>query len=153
MEVDLTLAKVTLGRLERLCQIQGVHLDDVLALQVDVPKYMGTGEAVLDIIAPAHDCPPLVAERVATAAGQTWMQLVQQHLVLASMRAKHYAERCGVWEIMQNRGGGGSMARILSRFDPSEHQALWHDMQLVDAMTYLLMRAVDELTENLDDYV
>jgi len=153
MEVDLTLAPVTLGRLERLCQIQDVHLDDLLALRVDLPKYMGTGEAVLDVIAPAHDCPPLVAERVATAAGQTWMQLVQQHLVIASMRAKHYADRSGVWEVMQNRGGGGSMARVLSRFDPSEHQSLWHDMELVDAMTYLLMRAVDELTENLEDHL
>ena len=153
MEVDLELAPVTLDRLERLCQIQDVHLDDMLALRVDLPRYAGTGEAVFDVIAPGHECDPLVAERVSTHAGQMWMQLVQQHLVLSSARAKRYAERGGVWEIMQSKGGGGSMARILSRFDPSEHETLWHEMQLVDAMTYLLMRAVDELIENLDEHL
>jgi len=154
MEVDLELAPVTLARLERLCQIQDVHLDDLLALHVELPRYAGTGTAVLDIVAPEHGCDPLVAERVSLPAGQMWMQLVQQHLVRSSTRAKRYAERGGVWEIMQSKGGGGgSMARILSRFDPSEHQTLWHEMKLVDAMTYLLMRAVDELIENLDEHL
>lgn len=153
MEVDLELAPVTLDRLDRVCQIQDVHLDDVLALREEVPCYDGTGAAVLDVIAPGHDLGPLDAERVAAEAGRLWFGLVEQHLIIASGRARHYAERCAVWEIMKERGGGGSMGRMLTRFDPGAHHKLWAEMELMDSLTYLLLRSVDELSENLDDYL
>jgi hypothetical protein len=153
MDVDVELAPVTLDRLDRLCQVQDVHLDDVLGMEAEMPFYAGTELAVLAVVAPEHEVPVLRADDVGRAAGRLWMRLAHQQLVVASSRAKRYADRCGVWELMQERGGGSSLARVVTRYDPAAHRALWHEMELVESLSYLLLKSVDELTENLDDYL
>jgi len=108
-------------------------------------------EAVLDGDIPA---PPSGMDRadMVQMAVPPFLQLCHAHASRATTKVRRYADQCGVREVMQEQTGGAPMGRVLASFPPSEWRRL-RLMPLEEMMIFFGLRAVSEISENLDDYI
>lgn len=159
-EVSCTLAPPTLGQLDRACgylqtpEGDPMHLDTLLTGEA-TPIIPHEGAAsLLAVWAPESAVPTAYVQQVAQQVGQTWYAQVMQASARAAERGMYYAERCAVDGILrQEAEGGPSLARVISRYEPDDYHRVWHAMPLGDALTYLMMRSVDHISRNINDYV
>ena len=131
-----------------------MHLDTLLTGEA-TPIIPPEGAASLVAIwAPESAVPAAYVQQVAQQLGQTWYARVMQASARAAERGMYYAERCAVDSILrQEAEHGPSLARVISRYDPEDYHRVWHAMPLGKALTYLMMRSVDHISRNLDDYL
>ena len=157
--VDIACATPTLDRVDRACAVlhtpdgERLHLDDLLAGQTAAVLPEGHEAPLLAVVAPTATVPAAYVQQVGRTVGQQWLQAVMQEAAAASERAAYYAQRCAVHDVLAAQDASASLARTLARFSPEAHHRIWHTMPLADALTYLMLRAVDHVSENLDDYV
>ena len=158
-ERTLELVDPTLGTLEKACQVletqdgDRLHLDDLISGEAHPVLPEGRERELLGLLTRDGTVPARVHRQVARHAGQRWMQEVMDACTRASDRAEHYAERCAVDGILRKQGGSESLARAASRFEASDYHRLWHEMPLEEALGYLMTRAVDHISRNIEDYL
>jgi len=158
-ERDLTLKAPTLATVEKACQVlktpdgDDLHLDDLLTGEVHPVLPEGRERKLLAILVADGTVPARVHRQAARLAGRQWMQEVMQAVTSASERAEYYAERCAVDGIIKQQGGSESLARAVSRFEASDYYRLWTEMPLEEALGYLMTRAVDHISRNIEDYL
>lgn len=155
---DLSLRTPTLALLERACHLletpggEAVHLDDLLAGDAE-PVLPDGAEGDLLRLLSEEDVSDEFRKQAARHAAQAWMQAALEQIARAGDRAHHYAERCAVASVMKQQDGSTSLARAVARFEADAYHRLWHEMELEDALAYLMTRAVDHVSRNLEDYL
>lgn len=159
-DVVCTLAPPTLAQLDRACghlvtpDGEPMHLDTLLTGDT-TPIIPPEGAAALVALwAPEARVPAGYVQQVAAQMGQVWYMQVMRASGRAAERGMYYAERCAVDSILrQETEPGTSLARVISRYDPADYHRVWHALPLDDALTYLMMRSVDHISRNLNDYL
>ena len=159
-DVSAQLAQPTLAQIDRACghlitpQDEPVHLDRLLTGE-ETPIIPPEGAAPLVALwAPGTEVPAPFVQQVAAQLGQAWYAQVLQSSHRAARRGMYYAERCAVDGILKQQDAtASSLARVVSRYDPADYHRVWHAMPLTDALTYLMMRSVDHISRNLNDYL
>lgn len=81
-----------------------------------------------------------------------FLQACRAHAGRAMIKVRRYADQCGVWEVMQEQSSGIPMGRVLASFPPREWQRL-RELPLEEMTVFFGLRAVNEISENLDDYI
>lgn len=89
---------------------------------------------------------------LAEMAGPSFTGACRVHADRAMQVVRRYADRCGVWEVMQDAGDGTPMARTLAAHPPTEWERL-RTLPLEDLFLYFGLRAVSEVSDNLDEYI
>ena len=134
--------------------------DSVLDGEDDLPlgpalEDATTGEALLEVVLEGGvPTPPdgLAQADLVQMAVPPFLQACRAHAGRAMIKVRRYADRCGVWEVMKAQGSGVPMGRVLASFPPSEWERL-RLMPLGEMTLYFGIRAVSEVSENLDDYL
>ncbi len=154
LEVSLELVPITLASFETACHALGLDPDAVRRGEEDVRLAPGREAALLGAVVTSYgegDVPGGYERQAARAVGEKFFEAAFGHIERAAAQAKVYAERCGVWGL----GGGAdrvSLARLLSRFEAGDYRTLY-ELPLEAALRYLMLRSVDHISENLDQYL
>ena len=156
MTVQLRVAAPTWARFEEACEALGAHPDHALGTPAlpALPEGAAQGEALLGaILERSRAGAALKAGRASELAGRAFFAEAAKDVARATARTKRHADRCGVWEVMQQKGGGGpSIGRALAGLEPAGYQSMRH-MRLKEMMAYLGLRSVDHISRNLEDHL
>lgn len=149
----LNLLPINLARFQDACFALGLNPDDVRTGEVppDVAVDSGAAHSFV-LVATGEDVPGDLLSVAAPVVAQAFFAEAFRQVAAASRTAVYYAERCGVESLLEG-GERASLARVLTRFDPHSFAYLWYEASLEQAMTYLLLRTVDHLSENLEKHL
>lgn len=167
-DLVLSIATPTWAALSAACEAAGAGPEDeegavplpgeVLEGTASLGAGDLSGEAAEALLAAVIEgdvpAPPegLSAADLAEMAGPTFVTACRAHAGRAMQAVRRYADRCGVWEVMQEAGDGTPMARTLAAHPPTEWQRL-RGLPLEDLFLYFGLRAVSEVSDNLKDYL
>lgn len=154
MTLDVDLPARTLATFDAACRAIGQDPEKVRAGK-EVPRLESADvDALLDVLAPQADVPPTHVEQVATDLGQRFFDDALEQVRRAAEIANEEAEGAGVKEVMaQQSGSGKSLQRVLATMPADAYERLWHEWPIRRALSYLMLRSVDHVSENLDDYL
>lgn len=160
MPVQLRVAAPTWARFEAACEALGAHPDDVLAGEVEPGAVLDEASPpaaarLLDALAQGGRPEGERPEQLAGPVAHAFFSAARAAQARASARTKRYADRCGVWEVLQAQSGAAGaapMARVIAGFPPVEGRAL-REMGLEELLSFFGLRAVSEISDNLDEYL
>jgi hypothetical protein len=154
MPLDLELRARTLATFDAACRAIGEDPEAVRTGQ-EVPSLdVDQAEALLEVVTAGAAVPPTHSGQAAVIAGRMFFEDALQQVAAASEVAEEEAERCAVLEVLKAQSGDGKrLQRILSTMEPDAYQRLYHDWPIERALSYLMLRTVDHVSENLDDYI
>lgn len=142
----------TLARFDRACEAAGLRPDDVRQGDAAIVVPAGCYRDVMDVIAPRTSLPADYEEQVMHQLVQTWFAEAAAMIESACDRADVIAERLGVTSLLKG-GGSTSLLRVLVKEAPSDYVSLYTEAGLEDAMTFLLVRGVESVSENFEDHL
>jgi hypothetical protein len=144
----------TLAVFDAACRALGQDPDAVRTGEEPPRLQEGDAQALLEAIAPSARVPPAYREQVATAAGRTFFSAALQQVARACEVAEEEARRCAVLEVLAAQSGEDKpLQRVLVTMDAGAYERLWHEWPMERALTFLMLRSVDHVSENLEDYL
>lgn len=156
---EVHLTSPTLAAVQQACDVlqtpegDPVTLDDLLAADTVPTLPDGRERELLAVLVETGRVPDAVERQAAGRLARCWLQVVIDASARASERAMAYAEELAVDDVLKQQGSDGQLARVVARCDADAYHILWHEMGLEDAVFYLMMRSVDHIHENLDEFL
>jgi hypothetical protein len=148
----LTLAPHTLAVFDEACDAVEVDPDAVRAGE-EMVSIEDCGKSLLAVVAPEAEVPSSHRRQAARLAGRMWFEEALRQVQRAGHAAEKQAEAVGVLEVMKRQGSEKPLSRSLSTMPADEYELVWHTWEIERALTYLMLRSVDHVSENLEDYL
>jgi len=152
--MELELARTTLAHFDEACEALGLDPDRVRSGQVPVEMDREHMPALLAVLAPEADLPDDFKQQVVERAARRWFQAALLKARRAAEVAAEQADEAGVKEVMQSQGSTGKpLSRVVSTLPATDYERIYHEWDMERALTYLMLRSVDHVSENLEDYL
>ena len=151
--MDVELPVPTLARFDAACEALGADPEAVRSGEetVQVPEEPAP---VLDAMGAELDVEEDFEQQAARAAVQAWLQEAMRSVTAAAQQAAEQADAAGVREVMQHQGGPEKpLSRVLSTLPATDYDRIYHDWHIERALRYLMLRSVDHVSENLEDFI
>jgi len=154
MILDVELPSRTLATFDAACRALDQDAEEVRSGK-EVPRLDTENVGrLLDVLAPQADVPPTHVEQVAADLGRRFFDDALDQVHRAAEIAEEEADGAGVKEVMaQQSGSGKSLQRVLATMPADAYERVWHEWPIRRALSYLMLRSVDHVSENLDDYL
>lgn len=154
MACELELAPRTLAVFDEACEALDLDADDVRAGEETIEVDDEHAGALLEVLAPGADVPASHIKQAARRSAHVWFSVAMGQVHRATQQAQEQAEAVGVLEVMERHGGTGKpLQRVLATLPADEYEKLWHEWEIERALTYLMLRSIDHVSENLEDYL
>lgn len=154
MACDLELAPRTLAVFDEACEACGLDPEAVRAGETEIDLSEADPEPLLEVVTEEVVMEPGYERQMAHRAARIWFSLAMGQVARATQRAAEQAEAVGVREIMERTASTGKpLRRVLATLDASDYERVWHEWPIERSLTYLMLRSVDHVSENLEDYL